>query len=105
MTLKELEEKRKQTAIMKLTKGTSYYSMSLNNEFAYDDFTNCKKINIKGFKPLVNIDNWFIWKKKGESMYYCSFDYFKSKDRKHINKWNYGRTNTLTKEYGIFACI
>lgn len=80
-TPKELEEKRKETAIMKLTKGTSYYNMSLNNDFAYDDFTNCKKISIKGYKPLVNIDNWFIWTKKGSQELYCSFDYAKTSNK------------------------
>lgn len=111
-TPKELAEKRKETAIMKLTKGTNYYNMSLNNEFSYDDFTNCKKINIKGFKPLINIDNWFIWKKKGETMYYCSFDYFKTKDRynteidiesinlirKYCYLWNYYLKNQVRFE-------
>lgn len=80
-TPKELEEKRKETAVLKLTKGSSYYNMSLNNDFAYDDFTKCKKISIKGYQPIIQIDNWFVWQKKNSKELYCSFDYARTPNR------------------------
>lgn len=51
----EFVEKKKITAIGKLTEGTSYATMAFDNDFAYDDFSYVESKNIKNYKPVCQI--------------------------------------------------
>lgn len=71
---KEFIEKKKETALYRLTKGTSFYKMALENEFAYNDFDYIKRnMSITGFTQLLQIDNIMVWKKKNDDFYVCKF--------------------------------
>lgn len=72
-TPQAFKNKKQNTALYKLATGTDFADMSLNNTFAYNDFSNCQYMNIKGFRPLCAIDNAYIYKKKGQSMIYISY--------------------------------
>ena len=69
----EFVEKKKHTALYKLTHGTSFYEMSLNNEFAYNDFSKIASRNIKGYTPICALDNAYVYKKKGQQLFYVSY--------------------------------
>lgn len=67
-----IEEKSK-TALYKLTKGTRFYDMALNNEFAYDDFSYVGYENIAGYVPMCAIDNAYIYQRKNSQRYYVTY--------------------------------
>lgn len=74
----EFRKKKQETAIMKLTKGTRYYDMALNNTFSYNDFSLIKYMNVKGFRPICHVIgimgvDAYIYRKKGEPVYYVSY--------------------------------
>lgn len=71
---KEFLERKKETALYKLTKGTNFYKMALENEFAYNDFDFViRNMNLVGFIPLFQINHILIWKKKNEDYYCCKY--------------------------------
>ena len=67
-----IEEKSK-TALYKLTKGTRFYDMALNNEFAYDDFSFVGYENIAGYVPVCAIDSAYIYQRKNSQRYYVTY--------------------------------
>lgn len=74
----EFRRKKKETAIMKLTKGTRYYDMAMNNAFAYNDFSLIQYMNVTGFRPVCHVIgimgvDAYIYRKKGEPVYYVSY--------------------------------
>lgn len=69
----EFNEMKSQTAIMKLTKGSRYYDMALNNDFVYNDFSLIGWRNVKGHRPVIAIGDVYIWSKKGQSYYYATY--------------------------------
>ena len=60
-------EKESQSAIYQAMEGTAWRSMSLENEFAYDDMSNVEKSKIKGYKCVgafyYNKRDFFIYRK------------------------------------------
>lgn len=70
---KEFVEKKKETALYKLTAGTQFYDMALNNDFAYNDFSLIEYRNIKGYRPVCAVDNAYIYRKKGDTEYYVTY--------------------------------
>lgn len=51
----EFRKKESESAIYKAMIGTKWGSMSLDNDFAYDDTSNVVKMSIKGMRPLYSI--------------------------------------------------
>ena len=66
-------EKKSQTALYKLTKGTQFYDMALGNDFAYNDFSLVAYRKITGYTPVCALDNAYIYRKKGDSEYYVCY--------------------------------
>lgn len=64
---------KKQTALYKLTEGTKFYDMALNNEFAFDDFSCVGHLNLRGYVPMCALDNAYIYQKKGSREFYVSY--------------------------------
>ena len=62
-------EEEKKSQIYKAMAGTEWGKMSLNNEFAYDDFTAVKKSNLKGYIPMLGVKfrskTYYIYNKEG----------------------------------------
>lgn len=94
---KEFVEKKKKTALYRLTKGTAFYKMALENDFAYNDFDYIvRNMSLAGYKQIMQIDNIMIWGKKGEERFICKFTNENRVDKlytkneiqiKHINKY------------------
>lgn len=86
----EYIEKKKQTALYKLTSGTDFEKMALQNEFSYNDFSQVKKmINVTGYVPVLKIDNIVIWSKKGQKHYVCRYG------NQNVKGHNYNSKNDL----------
>ena len=69
---KKFEEEKKKTAIYKFTRKLAYNKMAFQNKFAYDDFTNICSKDIKEYKPLWNIGDYYIYGHKSRDEYYIS---------------------------------
>lgn len=73
-TSKEFEEKESKSKIYMAMSGTQWAKMALSNEFAYDDFTAVKKVDLRHFKAMCK----FIHKHKtyyiynNENIFYVS---------------------------------
>lgn len=65
-------EKRKETALMRHLNGRGdFYSMAINNEFAYDDLSLVRPKSIKGYRPYMCVADMYIWEYNLESLYVC----------------------------------
>lgn len=63
--------KKQETVLYKFATG-DFTEMALNNLFAYNDFSNVKNIDLKGYKPIMCVKNHFtVYQKKGEKQFLC----------------------------------
>lgn len=69
-------KQKEQTQIMKLTKGTAFYDMALNNKFAFNDFSLIGWKNLDGFKPICSLDEATIF--YNDNKYYYSYAFNKT---------------------------
>lgn len=69
----EFMERKSQTALYKLTQGSRFADMALNNNFAYNDFSGITHRDITAYLPVCGIDNITLYKRKGGSEIYCSY--------------------------------
>lgn len=69
----EISELKKKTVNYKMLKGTRIYEENLNNKFANDSFYGIKSRSIREYKPLVKIDDIYIYKHKSNGKFYCCF--------------------------------
>lgn len=65
--------KKRETALYRLTKGTAFADMALNNDFVYNDFTNIGWRRVTGYQPVLGLGDWYLWKKRGERKYYATY--------------------------------
>lgn len=91
-----ISEKKKETALYKLTKKTSYGNMALNNEFYDNDTDLIKPCNLNQYTLLTTITGIAIYKHKSKLEYYvCQYEketVFSSSERdieKFKNKYYY----------------
>lgn len=69
----EFLKRKSETAIMRLMKGTSYAKVGLENQFANQDYGNVKYMDTTGFRPIACLDFAYIYRKKGENIWYVSY--------------------------------
>ena len=67
-----ISQRKKQTALGKLTSGTDFYKMAYDNEYAFDDFTNIVSRSLKEYKPIVEVGEITIYKHKSRKEYYIN---------------------------------
>ena len=64
-TSEEMMQKEKETGIYKAMGQTAWGRMAFGNEFAYNDFSNIKRVSLKNYKPLVKLSyrqkNFYIY--------------------------------------------
>lgn len=72
-TPESLIQAKSQTALYKLMQGTNIVDVALKNEFGFADFSYVKYLDIRGFRPLYGLGKAYIYKKKGEKLYYISY--------------------------------
>ena len=68
--LEAFRDSKADTALYRLTAGTSYASVALDNKFAITDRAQVKRLDLRTFKPVSAIDDLTIYKdKSGRRMY------------------------------------
>lgn len=68
-----ISEAKKDTALYKMSEGTDFYGMAIDNKFTKDDQSLVKKnVNIKEYTPLVIIGKLTILKHKRDNKYYVT---------------------------------
>lgn len=65
-----ISEEKRETALYKLTKGTTYSSHALDNEFAYDSFENIVKVQLNEYIPWIQLEDLYIYRHKHRLEYY-----------------------------------
>jgi len=68
----DFTQKKKETALYKLSKGTQFYEMSIGNKFSYDDMSAIRRRNLREYKQLITIDDIAIWEHKTNESYYVT---------------------------------
>lgn len=98
------EEKKKKTALYKLTKGTAFYDMALSNKFAYDDFSLVEYKRLTGWHPVVSIVHgdieYTVYRKKGEK--YLHATYYRAKYCPKFNVNHVQDAIGFKREYGNY---
>lgn len=69
---KQVSEAKTQTALYRLTKGTSFYDLAINNDFINDVFSDIKKINYNEFYPLCRFEKITFYKHKSRDIIFAS---------------------------------
>lgn len=67
-----ISEKKKETAIYKITKGTAFAEMATSNEFSLDESSNIKSMPLKEFRPIVGVGDLTIYEHKADRTVYVS---------------------------------
>ena len=65
-----ISEKKKKTALGKLTSGTDFAAMAYENEYAFDDWSNIESRTLKEYRPEVTVGEITIYRHKGRREYY-----------------------------------
>lgn len=68
--LKDMKEK---TRLYRLTKGTSFQDMALENEFVNDYFGDVKKLNYNEFTPVASYEKVTFYKHKSKNLLFASW--------------------------------
>lgn len=69
----EFTDAKSKTALYKLTAGSTFAEMALENKFAYEDFSLIGRQSLTGYRPVSAIGKAFIYMKKGDSFIYVSY--------------------------------
>lgn len=69
----EFIAEKSNSSLGRLTSGTMWADMALNNDFIYNDFSLIGYKNVKGMRPCITIDDVTMWEKKGDGMLYFTY--------------------------------
>jgi len=67
-----ISQKKKTSALGKLTKGTDFARMAYDNEYAFDDFSNIESRSLREYKPYKQVGEICVYKHKSRNEYYIS---------------------------------
>lgn len=67
-----ISQKKSQTALYRLTAGTDYYAMAIENRFVSDSIAQVRSRNMSGYVPLVTIADCTIYRHKGSYKFYMT---------------------------------
>lgn len=70
---REVTGMKEETALYKLTRGTSYYEMALNNEFTRDYFGDIGKFNYNELTPVCSYESMYFYQHKSRDLLYVSY--------------------------------
>ena len=65
-------EKKSKTALYKLTAGTEFYEMALENKFAYNDFSDIEVKNLNEYRLEFTCNDFAVWKHKSRFEFYVT---------------------------------
>ena len=99
-TNEEFEKKEKSTKLYKAMGDTQWGRMAFDNEFAYNDFTNVKTGQLKGFKPVCSIcyknKFYYVWMRDG-------FYYMNTSRHNSPNAYDLSLENDQKRFYADYA--
>lgn len=67
-----ISEKKKETSLYKLAKGTDFEDMAINNDFVDDDTSLVKQLPLKEFRPIVSVGEVCIYRHKFDRRFYVT---------------------------------
>ena len=67
-----ISEKKRTTALGRLTAGTDFARMAYDNEYAFDDFSNIEPRALREYTPLVTVGEITIYKHKSRKDYFVT---------------------------------
>lgn len=70
-----ISQKKRRTALYRLTGDTDFSEMALNNEFAYNDISDIQPVDLREYYPYCAIGDICIYKHKSKNMYHVSLHY------------------------------
>lgn len=68
-----ISKKKKEGSLYKLTKGTKFYDMSINNEFVNDSFDDVKKIKANDLIPYLSFEDIYFYQLKSSDKLYATY--------------------------------
>lgn len=68
----KIKKEKSNTALYKLTEGSEFNAMALNNDFIYNPTENIKSMPLREFNPVVTVGEITIYKHKSKRLYYVS---------------------------------
>jgi hypothetical protein len=68
-----ISRKKKETALYRLTSGSDFEAMALDNRFTGVSFDNVRAANLNEFRPVVTVGEITIYKHKSENRYHVAF--------------------------------
>lgn len=68
----KIMKEKNETALYKLTEGSEFKAMALNNDFIYNPTDNIKSMPLREFNPVVTVGEITIYKHKSKRLYYVS---------------------------------
>lgn len=90
-TKKGLVEKKKETSLYKLAKGTDFYEMAMNNNFTTENFNVVKRIPHNKLDPYCSYNNMYFYIIKDTDELYCTtiknnINHFTKNSRKQFER-------------------
>lgn len=71
MQASPISERKRETAIYKLTQGTEFSRMALDNAFVYEDISeNIRSRDLTAYRPIVTVGEITIYRHKSERLFY-----------------------------------
>ncbi len=93
----EYYDEKEKTRLYKLTAGTTFHEMALNNNFVDDYFHDVRRVDFKELQPLFSYEDLFIYKHKSKSFIFIS------KRRANVSsKYDKHSHNLFLRHYGMF---
>ena len=68
----KIMKEKNNTALYRLTEGSEFKAMALNNDFIYNPTENIKSMPLREFNPVVTVGEITIYKHKSKRLYYVS---------------------------------
>lgn len=69
----EFTRDKKKGVLARLTEGSDYATMAYDNDFAYNDFTSIRRLDLKGMTPWIAVGDAHVWRQKGGPKFYASY--------------------------------
>lgn len=67
-----ISKEKEDTALYRLTKGSSFYKSAIKNEYTYNVPTNTVSRPLQEYKPIVNVGEICVYQHKSKRIYYVS---------------------------------
>lgn len=90
-----ISERKKQTSLYKMLHGTSFYDMAINNNAADINEFVSTRVNIKEYRPVIEVGSLMIYKHKSDMKWYVTEfktgtpAYKYSADKKGLTQFNH----------------